>query len=523
MSKADGVCPRVSRFSLDYHPDALRAFEYQRTAAEKYGQKWSDKHAHALLELQQAYVLTGMGVATHRRTAWPLAVGTGKTQSIVAFCLAQLERTSPISFMVCMERVVQMRDLYDDLCDAGVPRELIAVHHRKSAKDVEAEGLPKSTELAQVDQYPFLLVTHSMMLRGETNISSVNRFKCRERELILWDESMIKSQGYHFDLGDMEKALSALKVDARDTESELKADAMEACDALGAYLGELRAQFDAHFGSLSSYKKRDHIEEGESNPTDGLLPPVSWPEGSITRYETAVNAVMRTKGATSGLRQLMGELFDYTLRPVRVIPYRQAGFRAGVISYQSRIPDSLSRLIVLDASHTIRLLTSKHDWTLHSTTVDCAVKRFDAVHVHCVQHGAGKDSLFEALGSKKSTVMLELIDRIKVIPQDEAALICTFKDERRESGRGVAQYTSLIRSALYSAGINPEECLPDGGQRFCFITWGQHLGVCEFSYCKHLFAIGVTRRRSLDIASAITGQNADLNSTHASDLEEAPR
>jgi hypothetical protein len=49
---------------------------------------------------------------------------------------------------------------------------------------------------------------------------------------------------------------------------------------------------------------------------------------------------------------------------------------------------------------------------------------------------------------------------------------------------------------------------------------GQHLGVCNFSYCKHLFAVGVTRRQSLDIASAIAGQNADLNTRYASDLEE---
>jgi hypothetical protein len=132
-------------------------------------------------------------------------------------------------------------------------------------------------------------------------------------------------------------------------------------------------------------------------------------------------------------------------------------------------------------------------------------------------------ALAKALRSKKSTVLMELVDRVKAIPEGEAALIVTFKDERREIGKGFTQYTALIKAALGSSGIDTEACLPDGRSRLRFITWGMHLGVCGFSYCKHLFAVGVTRRQSLDIAAAITGQNADLNTRYASDLEEVSR
>jgi hypothetical protein len=233
--------------------------------------------------------------------------------------------------------------------------------------------------------------------------------------------------------------------------------------------------------------------------------------------------VMPRKGPTEALRENLEELFDYTLRPVRVIPYNSRGFRAGVIYYQPRIPESLSRLIVLDASHTIRLLTSKHDTTLHTTPVDCAVKTFEAVTVKCIQQGAGKDSLASALRSRKSVVLQELVERVKAIPAGEAALLVTFKDEPKDKGRGDNRYVALLMSALRKAGVDVDSLLPDGRRRFEFITWGRHLGVCGFSYCKHLFAVGVTRRQELDIASAIAGQNDDLNSRFADDLEEVSR
>lgn len=51
-------------------------------------------------------------------------------------------------------------------------------------------------------------------------------------------------------------------------------------------------------------------------------------------------------------------------------------------------------------------------------------------------------------------------------------------------------------------------------------TWGQHTGSNSYAHCTHLFALGVTRRHHLDIASAIAGQTADLNTRFAADLEE---
>src|SRR5688500_2140046 len=100
--------PHPVRFTFgDHHPDALRAYAVQQDRATRHGQVWSDRHASAIRELHQAYTLTALGVS-FGRTAWPLAVGTGKTESIVAFVVAQYERSlagrPPLTLLVCMER-----------------------------------------------------------------------------------------------------------------------------------------------------------------------------------------------------------------------------------------------------------------------------------------------------------------------------------------------------------------------------------------------------------------------------------
>jgi hypothetical protein len=53
-----------------------------------------------------------------------------------------------------------------------------------------------------------------------------------------------------------------------------------------------------------------------------------------------------------------------------------------------------------------------------------------------------------------------------------------------------------------------------------FLTWGQHVGVSEYAYCKHVVCVGVLRRDTLDIASCIVGQRADLAASQASDPAE---
>jgi hypothetical protein len=49
-----------------------------------------------------------------------------------------------------------------------------------------------------------------MMLKGEDSITAVNTYKGQQRGLVVWDESLIKSQGRHFDLAHIEGALGGM-------------------------------------------------------------------------------------------------------------------------------------------------------------------------------------------------------------------------------------------------------------------------------------------------------------------------
>ena len=79
-----------------------------------------------------------------------------------------------------------------------------------------------------------------------------------------------------------------------------------------------------------------------------------------TRYHVAVvEALKGNDHMRRGSRVRLVEFLEHVQRPVRVVLYVEAGRRVRVdCHYLTRVPETLRRLIVLDASHTIRHLTS---------------------------------------------------------------------------------------------------------------------------------------------------------------------
>lgn len=502
------------RFAFEgLHPDALRAFEIQRERAERFGQVWSARHANALRELQQAYVLTGLGM-TAGRTAWPLAVGAGKTESLVAFTIAQYERAQrghpPLTLLVCMERVEQLSDLYREIVAAGVSPEFVAVHHRKSAKEIADGRLVEPVGLAEAARFPVLLATHAFMLRGESNIAALNRYGDGERSLCVWDESLLKSQGHYLDL---------TLVDA-------------SCRALGSFVGAFNLgtpNVDARDAHAFISARLDLLREVfyrqlAGAPIETIVPPELSVEDE-TRFRAGIEAALRRR--QGGRRDLGGPtqeallyFLDHVQRPLRVLPFVEQGQRIGVVHYSTLIPESLRRLIVLDASHNIRLLTSKHDADLAVTPVDCAVKSFEDVTVRHLRIGAGKDALERALPRRSSPLVREIVEEIKSWEADEAGVVVTFKQDEYHARRGKPSHVDNLRAAFRAAGIDPDATLADGRRRFVFITWGQHRGVSEFAYCSRVLMVGVSRRTRLDLSAAIVGQRGDLTTPVAADPAE---
>jgi hypothetical protein len=506
--------PHIARLGCGQHPDALRAYEIQRARAEAHGQVWSDRHASAIRELHQSYILTALGL-TQGRMAWPLAVGTGKTESVVAFVVAQHQRAlrglPPLTLLVCMERVSQLSDLYRAIRDAGVPESFIALYHRKSEAEVETEKLCAPVALDTVSGYPVLLATHSLMLRGESNIAALNCYRGGERRLVVWDESLIKSQGHFLDLTQVDAAVSALGGYVGGfAAGPVDPDAR---DAYGFIRERLAALLDVFQRQLAG----------------APVEPVEFPTLSVedeTRFLAGIGAaLLRCPRGDLGrsAHATLSDFLDHVQRPLRVVPFVEAGRKVGVIHYSTLIPPSLRRLIVLDASHNIRLLTREHDADLHVTGVDCSVKSFDAVTVRHLRIGAGREALGKSLPRRDSALMREIVEEVKSWPADEAGVVFTFKQGERDARFGKPSHADHIREALSRGGIDPDEKLTDGRSRLVFLTWGQHLGVNGYAYCTRVLMVGVLRRHRLDLSAAIVGQRDDLRAHQAADPAEVKR
>jgi hypothetical protein len=471
-----------------------RAFEIQHERATAYGQKWSPEHAAALFNLHHAYGLTARGLA-NGRTAWPLAVGTGKSESIVAFVKAQHEEHSAgrqsHTLLVCMEQVSQLTDLYRAITSTGVPDSFVGVFHLKSETEVNTEGLVKPVKLEDASSYRVLLATHAKMMRGDQGVADVNTFEGRARDLVIWDESLIKARGLYSDLLEIEEANALLGVACRGASK----DAADAYALFAKRLAVLRAAFEASSGAT-------------------VEPPTLSPEDEL-RFSAGLTEALRRGGARKEVHKVLSTFLDHVQRPIRVLRYTDEGRKLGLIHFETLIPPSLKRLIVLDASHNIRALTGEHDKDLAVTRVNCAVKSFENVTVKALKHGAGRDLLDKSLPRRDSTLMREIVEEVKSWPSDKKGLIVTFRLRGAESRRGKCSHAELIQHALTAAGV-------DLG-RLAFITWGQHTGVNDYGDADHVLLVGVLRRAGLELASAIAGQRGDLETPHAADLEEVKR
>jgi hypothetical protein len=378
------------------------------------------------------------------------------------------------------------------------------MYHRKTAREVTEENLVASVALEDVATFPFLIATHALMLRGEDSIATINTYQGRERDLVVWDESLIKSQGRHFDLADIEGALGVLRPLVAYTTSDDEKDARDAAEFIGNCLGQLREEFQR---TLAGEAARV-IEVPKLTAEDDM------------RYRTGiVEALKQGNVLRAESRQRLAEFIEHVQRPVRVVPYLENNRRVGVIHYLTRIPESLTRLVILDASHNIRLLTGKLDSSVWTTMVDCRIKSFRNVRVNHIVQGAGRDKLDTDLPKFASTTVTKLLGTLQNYPKADSAIIVTFKPTASDAKLNKSHAKHLKRH-MRKVGIDPDARHADGKPRFVFLTWGQHIGVSKFAYCRHVLCIGVLRRDTFDIASQIVGQRDDLLSPEASNAKE---
>lgn len=150
------------------------------------------------------------------------------------------------------------------------------------------------------------------------------------------------------------------------------------------------------------------------------------------------------------------------------------------------------------------------------------MKRYDSVTVNHLRAPSGRESLTEDFRRDKRAerrVCAEVCELAKSLPEDQAALIFTFKT-RSALNRSLipVDFQRVLREDMEAAGINLQQTVAvqdEQGhsverERFAFLTWGDETSISKYAYCKHVIFAGVLHRSHLDIAASIVGQRNDL-------------
>jgi hypothetical protein len=480
--------------STDVDHLAATAFQLLCDNLISYGNVLSEAHMAALLDVNKLYSHLALGLDVGR-VAVPLDTGMGKTQSVVAFCIA-LHRLSlsGVSVLICQSKVEALCDLKRQLLRLGIPEEAVGLMHtyKHAPEGIDPqgrllEGYASMPATSTPWMHQFLLVSHQR-IRGQKT-EQFNVFNERPRNLCIWDESLIASD-VQFHL------LNQLDIDAYEWAVHAKGHSL--CQPVKRYLNEC---VDRLLLALQEAKAGGPAVVVE-------LPTLS--DDHRTTYEEIIKSHWSVDGLTK-VRLL--QFLDMARAPVRVVNNKDEG----IVQYSISVPTELDRVAVLDASWYIRKL-ERMDATITvigSNNVGAGLKRYDNVVVHQLFANSGRTSVASKAKAVAWTAK-EVAEVIrKDVPLNQGIVIFTFKARAKDDP------VLRFRAELESAGIDLDatvEVLARDGQvqhrpRINLLTWGMHEGLNDFSYCENVFLVGVLRQRAISLMASAIGQLDDLNAS----------
>lgn len=479
---------------------ADRAHQILMGELEAFGNLMSIEHKVALHNLEYVYTDTIIG-CNQGRIAWPMSVGGGKTESIAALAAAAAELGEQVSLLVSQNTIEALCRLKRRMITLGVPSESIGLVHSKLYDPSRVDEVMNPAQAASnyasepsiedsPSNYPILLLSHQM-LKTREDLHEFNHYDKNERDLVIWDESLLKSSGRTMDILQLKSAAGAVAPYIDDSDNE---DAQAALKFIRYCLAELEAELEAQ------------------RSADRQADPLRLPEklaDTILAWQTAIAQGVPNADATRTLQDFL-LITQETLRVVKAA-------RGAVIKYDLLIPSTLKRIVVLDASYNIRELVSTFDHEIDVIDSYANVKDFSTVSVNQLWHGGGRSSIDPALRKRNSPLLTAIVERIKTYPSDKGVIVFTYKSRPQEERRGTLSHAELIQSALVLAGVDIEATLPNGRSRFVFLTWGQELGLSNFSYCEYVMQVGIYRQSRHALALSIAGQLDDLTAPEAGD------
>lgn len=443
---------------------ARRAYEEVVSIMGEKGNNPNASHRVALeaLTKDMAYGLYSDG---RFRKAYPLATGMGKTTACVGLCKAIYSEGIDKSVLMCVEQVEQGDEVRQSLIASGIPEHQIALlhntqEHKKKYPPIEAD---------QAHRYRFLIACHARARfhAKHGKVERLTQFNGRDRDLILWDESMIRSNGYYVSCLDAQIAIKAFfvtlcekrKGNAHSVHYELE-------------LEELERFLDEIYRRLEDAKGGEVIEAMEL-------------QSSPSVYTTLIGNVLNDDQYRDPLQKLV----EFSKRGrSRVVRVKNPG--CDLIQFENCIDPEFKKVVILDASAPIRELL-EYDDEIEVEPV-AVTKDYSDVTIRWADVRSSKESFRESREHLKNH--LKEVGRLlrKEVPKDEDVLIFCHKDLEDEVLKFRSEEQELRRGTIH------------------VLHWGQHRATNRYANVRWVFTVGVRYLPREAVMATIVGQTGSL-------------
>jgi hypothetical protein len=441
------------------------------TSLQRFGNSLSTKHQTALYVLCDSFSRMATG-RLYGRWAFGLPTGTGKTRAIIEWATAVHRHNAPFSFAVSASKIEALCTLKQDLIENGVPEKKIGLLYHADKTGLKFRPTPEN------DHRPFMLITHQRIRSSESNLRQYNLYKGKPRNLLIYDESLLSSDVSHFEFTALMEAFAAILERTKRN--------LEEHTTIHNYVTECKTVMEAHFDN--------HMADAEEYIQQPYLDPrVAEHYAEEWKKDTTISNFLK--------------LANTNLRMVR-------SGKAAIVTYRIIMPDQLQNVVVLDASFPIRKLVH-YDKTIRNaeTLPDLVklgvkfneIKKYDHVDLYRLRSYGGRTSMEKGFKGDRNIVK-EVVKVVRAVPQDEAVLLFVYKLQQR----GGTNYVRILLHELESAGVDINAKTTAGQDRIVVQTWGCETSLNCYSYCQHVFLVGILHRDDTELMASYFGQVNDL-------------
>lgn len=435
----------------------------------KFGSVLSTDHEQAIRDLARA-LASQLLRARVARVAYPLPCGTGKTETLIALCIAVHRLGLACSLAIAASQVRALCDIKKALLGAGVPESKLGLLHSLRVDNDEI-AFPSTGDADR----QFMLVTHARV-KGATAYPVFLRHRGEARDLMVWDESLVTTETSILSLFEVRHFVPVAVAKLQAKHPDLACAFMEA-------VAEIEREVQA---------------QGRGAEATVLYPLRGV---DIPAAQAALRAIQdRMPFNARGTVDAAKTLLQYAGAPVSLVLGQDGESGDGIIQYSVVVDDRLCNIAVLDASYHIRPLT-------HRGVEDGATdamrkcKTFERVAVREFKVGAGKLKLTRDAEAVEDVAGL-VAEYVNTLPPNEYVLVYTHLGPD-------GKFPKRLKGALRGRGIGVDAKV-NGIDRFAWDTWGRETSTSKHKCRQHVVAVGVVQRNPLDIAASAAALRGDL-------------